>query len=192
MYPARRLVITLLILIPALVACNGHGEIPSPHSDNTMQSLNAGYGILHATLRDEHHLKAIRLTKSIVTFKPVSESTRQIVDDISETSSAALEELEDLSSLAPEIIYDSVEHGQIEQMTRDALRITTAKEFLTSKEDFELILLISQTQSLRFISHLSKELQILETNARRKAWLATLSDRFEKLYHRVRSHLKVG
>ncbi|MGD2055288.1 MAG: hypothetical protein PVJ15_00665 [Gammaproteobacteria bacterium] len=188
----RRLIIALLILIPALDACNGHEERPVPHTDDTLQALNAGYSILHTTLRDEQHLKAIRITKRIVTFKSIGESTRQIVDDIAETSSAALEELEQLSSLSPEIHLDSEENGQIEQMTRDAIRITTAKEFLTSKEDFVLILLVSQTQSLRFISHLAKELQLLETNTRRKVWLGKLSEEYEKLYHRVLSRLKAS
>jgi hypothetical protein len=47
------------------------------------------------------------------------------------------------------------------------------------KEDFVLILLVSQTQSLRFISPPAKELQILETNTRRKVWLGKLFGRYE-------------
>jgi hypothetical protein len=77
-------------------------------------------------------------------------------------------------------------------MTRDALRITTAKEFLTSKEDFEVRLIVSQTQALRFISHVTKELSDIETNTKRKEWLGMISDQFENLYLRVLSRLKVA
>ena len=138
------------------------------------------------------HTNPRRPIKTIVTFKSISEPTRQIIDDIAQISSAALEELEQLVSLSPEIMFETRKDRDVEQMTRDALRITTAKEFLASKEEFEVVLLISQSQALRFISHLAKELHVIETNAKRKAWLGALSDQFEKLYHRVLSRLKIA
>lgn len=192
MYLIRPLGITILILALALVACTDHGEDPVPRSDATPQSLNVGYSILRATLRDEQHLKIIRFTKAIVTFKSISEPTRQVIDDIAQTSAVVLDELEKLSSLTPGIVFDIEMVGQIDQMTRDALRITTAKEFIASKEDFEVRLLVSQTQALRFISHLAKELQVVETNSKRKEWLGTISDQYEKLYLRVLSRLKIA
>lgn len=184
--------ITLLVLAMALVACIDDGKDPVSHSDVTPQSLNVGYDILRDTLRDEQHLKTIRYTKTIVTFKSISEDTEQVIDDIAQTSAVALKELEQLASLTPRIIFDINGAGQIEQMTRDALRITTAKEFLTSKEDFEVRLLVSQTQALRFISHVTKELSDIETNTKRKEWLGMISDQFEILYLRVLSRLKVA
>gem|GEM_PF-2471460 len=191
-YSARPLGITLLMLILAIVTCNGYAKDPVSHTDDTSESLNDGYGILHATLGDEQYLKTIRLAKTIVTFKSISEPTRHIIDDIAQTSSDVLEELEQLASLYPEILFDAGIDGRIEQKVRKALRITTAKEFLTSKDNFEVLLLVSQTQALRFISHLAKELHDIETNTRRKVWLGTLSDRYEALYRRVLSRLKVA
>ena len=184
--------ITLLVLAMALVACIDDGKDPVSHSDVTPQSLNVGYDILRDTLRDEQHLKTIRYTKTIVTFKSISEDTEQVIDDIAQTSAVALKELEQLASLTPRIIFDINGAGQIEQMTRDALRITTAKEFLTSKEDFEVRLIVSQTQALRFISHVTKELSDIETNTKRKEWLGMISGQFEILYVRVLSRLKVA
>ena len=191
MYPVRPLLITLLMLVMALAACNDQVKAPVSHTE-ALRELNTGYGILRTTLRDQQHLKAIRLTKSLVTFKSVSKPTRQIIDDIAETSSTALEELEQLASRAPEIDFDTGRDGDIERRTSDALRTTTAKEFLTSKEDFELVLLISQTQALRYISHLARELRDIDTNTGRRAWLAALSEHFEKLYLRVLSRLKIA
>ena len=192
MYLTHPLKITLLMLILAIAACDGRDEVPIQHADSTIQSLNAGYGILHATLSDEHHLKTIRLAKAIVTFKSISEPTRLVIDNIAQTSSAALDELDKLASLSPEIMLEENNEGQIERATRDALRITTVKELFTSKEDFEVILLISQLQALRIVSHLANELHEIEENASRKAWLATISDQFEKLYLRVLSRLKIA
>ena len=192
MYLTRPLKITLLMLILAIAACDGRDEVPVRHTDSTIQSLNAGYGILHTTLSDEHHLKTIRIAKAIVTFKSISEPTRLVIDDIAQISSTALEELEKLASLPPEIMLVENNKGQIERATRDAFRITTVKELFTSKEDFEVILLISQLQALRIVSHLANELHEIEENASRKDWLATISDQFEKLYLRVLSRLKIA
>jgi arginine/lysine/ornithine decarboxylase len=97
-----------------------------------------------------------------------------------------------LTALYPEIILNTENNEQIEQITRQALRLTTAKEFLTSKDDFEVILLISQIQALRLISHLAKELRNIETNTKRKEWLAMITYQYEKLYLRVLSRLKVA
>jgi hypothetical protein len=192
MYLTRLLGITLLIFALALVACTDRGKDPVSCSDASPQSLNDGYSILRATLKDEQHLKTIRFTKTIVTFKSISNPTKQVIDDIAQTSAVVLEELEQLASLTPGIIFDIERVGPIDQMTRDALRITTAKEFITSKEDFEVRLLVSQTQVLRFISHLAKVLHVVETNSKRKEWLGTISDQYEKLYLRVLSRLKIA
>ncbi|MEN8205189.1 MAG: hypothetical protein ABFS24_04165 [Pseudomonadota bacterium] len=192
MYLTLPLKITLLVLTLTIAACDAPDKIPVPQTDDTIQSLNAGYGILHATLRDEHHLKTIRLAKTIVMLKSVTEPTSRIIDDIAQTSSAALDELEKLAPLSPEIMLDENNEGQIERAIRDALRITTAKELFTSKEDFEVILLSSQLQALRILSHLASELHEIETNNSRKVWLNTLSDQFEKLYLRVLSRLKIA
>lgn len=192
MYLNRPLGITLLIIALALVACTDNGKNSVSRGDATPQSLNVGYSILRDTLRDEQYLKTIRFTKTIVTFKSISEPTKLVIDDIAQTSAVVLDELEKLASLTPGIVFDIERVGQIDQMTRDALRITTAKEFITSKEDFEIRLLVSQTQALRFISHLAKELHVIETNSKRKEWLGTISDQYEKLYLRVLSRLKIA
>jgi hypothetical protein len=192
MHLTRPVRIILLVLILVLVACSVCEKVPVSQSDDMLERLNSGYGILNTTLRDEQHLKIIRLTKSIVTFSSISKPTRQIIDDIAQTSSAAAEKLEQLASLPPLIKLDIEKHGQVEQMTRDAIRITTAKEFIASKEDFELKLLISQSLALRYLAHLTKELHVIETNSKRKVWLAALSVQYEKLYLRVLSRLKVA
>jgi len=192
MFSSHPYKLAFLIVVLALVACDGHGKTAVSQSDDTRRSLNSGYVILHTMLRDQQYLKTIRLTKTLVTFQSVSEPTRKIVDAIAQTSSTALDELERLASEAPKIDLDAGKDTGIEQMTRDALRTTTAKEYLTSKKDFELVLLISQIQVLRYITHLAMELKVIETNDSRRAWLDTLSGRIEKLYLRVLSRLKVA
>ena len=191
-YLTHPLKIILLVLPLVFVACSVCEKVPVSQADGMLESLNSGYGILNTTLRDEQHLKIIRLTKGIVTFTSISKPTRQIIDDIAQTSSAAVEKLEQLASLSPSIQLDIEKHGQVEQMTRDAIRITTAKEFIASKDDFELKLLISQSLALRYISHLAKELHVIETNSTRRVWLAALSEQYENLYLRVLSRLKVA
>jgi len=185
MHLTRPVRIILLVQILVLVACSVCEKAPVSKTDGMLEPLNSGYGILNTMLRDEKNLKIIRLTKGIVTFTSISKPTRQIIDDIAQTSSAAVEKLEQLASLSPLIKLDIETQGQVEQMTRDAIRITTAKEFIASKEDFELKILISQSLALRYLAHLTKELRVIETNSERKVWLAELSEQYEKLYLRV-------
>jgi hypothetical protein len=90
MYLTRLLGITLLIFALALVACTDRGKDPVSCSDASPQSLNDGYSILRATLKDEQHLKTIRFTKTIVTFKSISNPTKQVIDDIAQTSAVVL------------------------------------------------------------------------------------------------------
>ena len=63
--------------------------------------------------------------------------------------------------------------------------MSTAKEFFLETDDFEKDLLISQSQILRVISHLAKQLGEKETNTKRKAWLNKLAQRYEKYYQQV-------
>lgn len=73
------------------------------------------------------------------------------------------------------------------------MRLATAKELITaSGEDFEVSLVLSQTQVLHLISQLLSELRELDPNPRRQGWLAELAGEYEKLYSRAVARLAVN
>ena len=168
----------------------GNPAIGASHQKTT-NSVDAGYSALKLFLEDEQHLTTIRRVKLVLAFEGISDNSRKIIDQIADSSEQALEDLEKLATARPVIIFEDFSDESIGKATLDSLRIATAKEFLFETDDFEKDLLISQSQILRVISHLARQLAEKETNAKRKAWLNKLAIRYEKYYQQVHARISV-
>ena len=153
--------------------------------DSANDSVNHGYYALRLFLQDEQYLTAIRRAKMVISFKGISDDATTLVDEISDYSEQALQELEALTRIRPVIVFNEVPDEWIGKATLDSLRWMTAKEFLLEAENFEKNLLLSQLHILRVISHLAKQLKQEDDNLKRKEWLANLSIRYESYYQRV-------
>ena len=160
---------------------------PTPGQSN----LNDGYSALKLFLEDEQYLTLIRRTKSVLTFSSISEPSRKLIDEIADASEKALDELERMTAYSPHITIEDISEHTIAKATLDSMRLETAKEFLVSGEEFEKSLLVSQMQVLRVISHLAKQLEQNEANAKRKVWLKQLAAQYEKYYKQVFARLSV-
>jgi hypothetical protein len=159
---------------------------------NTSSDTVAGYSALRLFLEDEQHLTTIRRAKMIITFSGISEHSTKLVDDIAETSSLAVEELEKLSKSKPAFDFIEFSDDTIAKATIDSLRMTTAEEFLFAGDEFEKDLLLSQLKILRVISHLARQLEEKETSIKRKAWLQKLADRYELYYQKVNAGIRIS
>ena len=168
----------------------GNPAIGASHQKTT-NTVDAGYSALKLFLEDEQHLTTIRRVKLVLAFEGISDNSRKIIDQIADSSEQALEDLEKLATARPVIIFEDFSDESIGKATFDSLRIATAKEFLFETDDFEKDLLISQSQILRVISHLAKQLAEKETNAKRKAWLNKLAIRYEKYYQQVYARISI-
>lgn len=166
-----------------LVLANNHAA--GANQRHTKNSIDTGYSALKLFLEDEQHLTTIRRVKTIISFRGISDNSTKLIDEIADSSKSALVELEKLTAAKPVIVFEEFSDESIGKATLDSLRFATAKEFLLETKDFEKNLLISQSQILRVISHLAKELEEKETNTKRKAWLHELSKRYEKYYQQV-------
>jgi len=166
--------------------------ISSVQKTKTTQDIAAGYSALKLFLEDEQHLTTIRRAKMIITFSGISEHSTKLVDNIADTSTLAVEELEKLSNVKPTFKFTEFSDETIAKATIDSLRMTTAKEFLFAGDEFEKDLLLSQLKILRVISHLASELEEKETSAKRKAWLNKLAMRYEKFYQQVNSGIIIS
>ena len=156
-----------------------------------VDGIDQGYSALKLFLRDEQHLTAIRRIKLVITFDGISKKSARLIDEIADSSELALEQLEQLAAAKPAIRFTDFPDDSIGKATLDSLRISTAKEFLFETDDFEKDLLISQSQILRVISHLAKQLAEKETNSKRKAWLNKLAHRYEQYYQQVYARITV-
>jgi hypothetical protein len=154
-------------------------------------SNNSAYSVLKLFLEDEQHLTTIRRVKTVISFEGISDDSTKLVDEIADASQQALEDLEELAAASPVIVFEEFSEESIAKATLDSLRMTTAKEFLLAADEFEKNLLLSQSQILRVISHLAKQLEQKETSNERKAWLNKIADRYENYYQQVYARLLV-
>ncbi len=136
-------------------------------------------------LEDEQYLTTIRRIKMIITFSTISDRSTKLVDNIASTSAQAIEELEKLSTIKPAFEFITFSDDSLAKATINSLRMTTAKEFLFADDNFEKDLLLSQLKILPVISHLARQLEQTETNARRRTWLNKLSHQYESYYQEI-------
>jgi len=168
-----------------------HSDAAGTSDKHISNNIDSGYSVLMLFLQDEQHLTTIRRVKTVITFEGISDKSTKLIDDIADTSEQALDELEKFAAMKPVIKIEKFSAESIGKATLDSLRIATAKEFLLGTDDFEKSLLLSQSQILRVISHLSKELEEKETNAKRKAWLSKLALRYENYYQEVVARITI-
>ncbi|UCB54336.1 MAG: hypothetical protein JSW45_10345 [Thiotrichales bacterium] len=180
----------LLTTLFGVVASAG-SVVASPHQTSA-DNIDAGYSALKIFLEDEQYLTAIRRVKTVITFEGVSGPTGKLIDSIADFSEQALQELEALASAKPAIVFEDFDENSIGKATLDSMRYATAKEFLLDGDDFEKNLLLSQSQILRVISHLAKQLEQKESNPKRKAWLNKLAKHYEEYYRQVYARISVN
>ncbi|MEZ5542832.1 MAG: hypothetical protein R3F42_12435 [Pseudomonadota bacterium] len=186
------LAVTLLALLPLLCACDSFTAIPQPAPTGNAARDDA-YRVLHTLLRDERYIKALRIIKDTITFQASTAATASLIDDIATLSSRSLDQIDKLAALDPAIDLGAATADRFGSKILDALRVATARDLITaSREDFEVNLVVSQTQALRVISQLLEELQALDTNHRRQTWLADLAAKYEALYRRAVARLAVA
>lgn len=180
------LFIKLLLVIGLInAAAITHKPALAVSPDTPAHTTDVGYSVLKLFLADEQHLTAIRRVKMVITFKGISKDSTALIDKIADSSELALEQLEKLAMAKPAIVLKNFSDDSIGKATLDSLRMATAKDFLFETDDFEKNLLLSQSQILRVISHLAKQLEEKETNTKRKDWLNKLAKRYENYYQQV-------
>jgi len=174
------LVSTLIIADTPVLA------IETPRQPGSISANDqTGYTVLKLLLEDEQYLTTIRRTRMIVTFTGINDTTIKLIDEISNSSIKAIDELELLADEKPTILFHELEDNTIEKSTLDSLRMTTAKEFIFDGDNFEKNLLLSQLKVLRLISHLATQLKEVEPSVKRRAWLNELAKQYEIYYQRT-------
>jgi hypothetical protein len=180
------LFITLLLVVGLVcTAAITHRPAIALSQKSSAQTTDVGYSVLKLFLADEQYLTAIRRVKMVITFEGISKDSSALIDKIADSSELALEQLEKLAMVKPAIVLKDFSDDSIAKATLDSLRMATAKEFLFETDDFEKNLLLSQSQILRVISHLAKQLEEKETNTKRKDWLNNLARHYESYYQQV-------
>jgi hypothetical protein len=181
-------IVSTKIILPLLaamlsVACVLTGcqspKARSPSGSSAAQSTrNNCYSLLHQLLDEEKDVSMLRF------IKREQDDVKILVKKISANSAAGAKLLEEFAKGDPSIQLDDIRLPPGELATRDAIASTKEKELLSQTGDeFELTLLLSQTEALSYACHLAKVTGENESQPDRARALAGVSKDMENLYH---------
>ena len=160
--------------------CQSTKPTPVPGSSAAQSTRNNCYSLLHQLLDDQKDVSLLRF------IKREHPDVKELIKRIASASKAGAKLLERLAKEDPSINLKDTGLPPGEVATREAIASTKKKELLGKKGDeFEQILLLTQTEALRYASHLAKVASQTEPEPARARALADLSLEMENLYREV-------
>jgi hypothetical protein len=178
---------TILPLLAAMlsVACILTGcqspKVTAPSKNSAAQATrNNCYSLLHQLLDEQKDVSILRYIKREHT------DVKDLVKRIATTSGTGAKLLEELAKDDPSIRLDDIRLPPGELATRDAIASTKQKELLgQTGDEFELTLLLTQTEALSYAWHLAEVAGENEPQPDRARALAGVSQDMENLYREV-------
>ena len=141
---------------------------------------NNCYSLLHQLLDEQKDVSLLRFIKS------EDSDVKKLVKRIAVNSGTGAKLLEEFAKDDPSIRLDDLRLPPGELATRDAIASTKEKELLSqSGAEFELTLLLTQTEALSYAWHLAKVAGEHEPQLERARALAGISEDMQNLYHNV-------
>jgi hypothetical protein len=136
--------------------------------------------LLHQLLCDQKDVSLLRF------IKREQDDVKSLVKKIASNSATGAKLLEEFARHDPSINLDDVRLPPEEAATREAIASTKRKELLgQTGHEFELTLLLTQTEALSYAWHLAKVAGENEPEPDHARALAGLSKDMENLYHEV-------
>ena len=172
------LLTAMLSIACVLTGCQAP-KAKSP-SVNNASTRNNCYSLLHQLLDDEKDVSMLRFIKA------EHADVKNLVKRIATTSGTGATLLEKFARDDPSLRLDDIRLPPGELATRNAIASTKEKELLSQTGDeFELTLLLTQTEALSYAWHLAKVTGENESQPDRARALAGVSEDMENLYHEV-------
>jgi hypothetical protein len=163
-----------------LTVCQSLAAHEEPKKAADMGTRNNAYSLLHQLLGEQKDVSLLRL------IKREDVDLKELTKKIAKTSGIGEQLLEELGRKDPTIKLEEIDLPSGELATRDAIAATKKKELLTQKRDeFELTLLLSQTEALSYASHLAEVARDNETQPEARDALEGISIDMQRLYQEV-------
>jgi hypothetical protein len=180
MKPILPLLATIFSVAAVLTGCESP-KARSPSGSSAAQlTRNNCYSLLHQLLDEQKNVSILRF------IKREHSDVKNLIKKIAANSAAGAKLLEEFARHDPSIKLDEIRLPPGEVSTRDAIASTKQKELLSQTGDeFELSLLLTQTEALSYAWHLAKVAGENEAQADRARALAGVSEDMENLYHEV-------
>jgi hypothetical protein len=174
------LLAAMLSVACVLTGCQSP-KASSPSGSSAAQATrNNCYSLLYQLLDEQKDVSILRY------IKREHYDVKNLIKKIATTSGTGARLLEEFARHDPSIKLDDIRLPPGELATRDAIASTKEKELLSQTGDeFELTLLLTQTEALSYASHLAKVAGENESQPDRARALAGLSEDMQNLYHEV-------
>ncbi|MEI8291266.1 MAG: hypothetical protein WCH99_17500 [Verrucomicrobiota bacterium] len=172
------LFVVMLLAAGVLTGCQSPPVKPPVESVTSLR--NNGYSLLHQLLDEQKDVSLLRFIKS---EKP---EVKKLVKRIATTSGTGAKLLEKFAKDDPSIRLDDLRLPPGELATRAAIAATRQKELMSrAGDEFELTLLLTQTEALSYAWHLAKVTSENEPQPDRARALAGVSQDMANLYREV-------
>lgn len=176
----KRHIFCLLLTASALAGCASPKPSSLAEKPDAEAIRNNSYSLLHQLFDEQKDVSILRFIRS---ERP---DIKDLTKQIAAASKAGEQELEDFARRDASIHLDQIALPPGEVAVRDSISKTKEKELLTRKgAQFDLALLLTQTEALSYAWHLAKVTAQYEPNQERARALTDLSREMEDLYNRV-------
>lgn len=178
----RRFAIPHSILLVAifLVGCEAFRTAPKTQPQPEPGDVEHGYALLFDLMGDESDVAKLRFIKH---ERP---EVKELVKEISKTCGEAHKQLEAFGKADPGLNLKLLGLPAAEVETRKAIGKTKEKALLTDKnKEFEIQLLLSQSEALMYGAHLALVTALTERQAERARFLQMLSGDLTRLQKKV-------
>ena len=172
------LLAAMFLFVCFLTGCQSPKAAPMVQSGASVR--NNCYSLLHQLLDEQKDVSLLRFIKS------EHSDVKTLVKRIATTSGTGAKLLEEFAKDDPSIRLDDLRLPPGELATRDAIASTKEKELLSrSGDEFELTLLLTQTEALSYAWHLAKVAGENEPQPERAHALAGIGQDMQNLYQEV-------
>lgn len=168
------------LLVACVVAGCQSPKAASRHGTSTQSTRNNCYSLLHQLLNQQKDVSILRF------IKPEQSDLKNLVKRIAADSATGAALLDDFARHDPSINLEDFRLPPGEESVRAAIASTDEKELLgQTGREFELALLLTQTQALSYGWHLAKVAAENEPDADRARALEGFSEDMQNLYNEV-------
>lgn len=142
--------------------------------------VNDGYALLYGLLNDESNVDKLLIVKS------APPEIEELLRAISASAGESLNQMELWQKEDPQIDFTDSGLPQVEQRTRASIaRLRTEQLLLHSGEEWQVIVLLTQSEAAAYISHLAKVIAEDESHPQRKETLQQTATAFEKFADQI-------
>ena len=170
----------MLSVACVLTGCQSPKARPPSPGSAAQATRNNCYSLLNQLLDEQKDVSMLRF------IKREHSDVKNLIKKIAANSAVGAQLLEEFARHDPSINLDDIRLPPGEVATRDAIASTKEKELLSQTGDeFELTLLLTQTEALSYAWHLAKVTGENEPQPDRARALAGVSEDMQNLYHEV-------